>query len=326
MTSRYVFVDDEEPARNWFKRLVGAYMPGWTGEIFSGPHEALEYLRREGGDVNLVVADFMMPDMTGVDLFRIMIGEGLAVRAKRILISAFHHDRRVEEAIETGLVHFSDFFAKPLGPAETTRLVEMIKKVTSAPDKLDGIGLPSDHEVKQCFLTYEYYLGEDALEMGREVLSHARGDVTVLITGQSGSGKENIARIIHSESQRKDFPFVALHCAALSESLIESELFGHEKGSFTTQSSTQHKGRFELAHRGIIFLDEVGEIPLSMQVKLLRVLQERRFERVGGTKTIDVDVRILAATNRDLASDVAGGRFREDLYYRLSVARLQILR
>ena len=144
-----------------------------------------------------------------------------------------------------------------------------------------------------------------------------------LIHGESGTGKELIARAIHFASERRDKPFVAVNCAALNENLLESELFGHEKGSFTG-ADKQHRGRFEMAHGGTIFLDEIGDIPLATQVKLLRILQEQKFERVGGSQTLDVDVRILAATNRNLEEAIKAGSFREDLYYRLNVVTLDI--
>ena len=157
-----------------------------------------------------------------------------------------------------------------------------------------------------------------------ELISHVAQTIsTVLIFGETGTGKELVARAVHEASPRRHSPFVAVNCAALPESLLESELFGHEKGAFTSAAG-QRKGRFELAHGGTIFLDEVGEIPLAMQAKLLRVLQERRFERVGGTQTVEVDVRVVAATNRDLLRLAKEGKFREDLYYRLNVVKIDL--
>jgi transcriptional regulator with GAF, ATPase, and Fis domain len=157
-----------------------------------------------------------------------------------------------------------------------------------------------------------------------ELISHvAQTNSTVLIAGETGTGKELVARAVHDSSPRRASPFVAVNCAALPESLLESELFGHEKGSFTSAIG-QRKGRFEMAHGGTIFFDEVGEIPPTMQAKLLRVLQERRFERVGGSQTIEVDVRVVAATNRDLIRLAKEGKFREDLYYRLNVVKIDL--
>jgi len=151
----------------------------------------------------------------------------------------------------------------------------------------------------------------------------AQSDVTVLVRGETGTGKELVAAAIHKRSKRADEPFVKLNCAAIADSLIESELFGHEKGAFT-DAKEMRKGRFELAHGGTLFLDEIGDISASAQVKLLRVLQEREFERVGGSKTIKVNVRLIAATNRNLEEMVKEGKFREDLYYRLNVIPIDL--
>ena len=151
----------------------------------------------------------------------------------------------------------------------------------------------------------------------------ADSNSTVLIEGETGTGKEQVARAIHSTSERRTAPLVAVNCAALPEGLLESELFGHEKGSFTSAVG-QRRGRFEMAHGGTLFLDEVGDVPPAMQAKLLRVLQERRFERVGGTETIEVDVRVIVATNRSLHQLVKEGKFREDLFYRLNVVRIEL--
>ena len=162
------------------------------------------------------------------------------------------------------------------------------------------------------------FLGEKMTKVRQLVQDVSPTSASVLITGPSGTGKELVARVIHQLSLRKEKPFIPVHCAALTESLLESELFGHERGAFTGASSTR-KGRFELADGGTIFLDEIGEIPPSVQVKLLRVLQEREFERVGGTRAITVDIRLISASNKDLKTEISAGRFREDLFYRLHV-------
>ena len=173
--------------------------------------------------------------------------------------------------------------------------------------------------------SFESIIGKSAemqkiFEMVRRVAS---SKASVLITGESGVGKELIANAVHNLSPRKDKPLIKVHCAALSESLLESELFGHEKGAFTG-AVARKRGRFELAHEGSIFLDEIGEIDQNVQIKILRVLQDKRFERVGGEETVETDVRVIAATNRDLEKEIAEGRFREDLYYRLNVVHIHV--
>ncbi|MDQ2946642.1 MAG: sigma 54-interacting transcriptional regulator [Acidobacteriota bacterium] len=216
--------------------------------------------------------------------------------------------------------------------AEESRLASHLETLTAVAS-LASVGFEANHEVEtlkaeNAFLQSQIagssgIVGKSAiirrlLELVDRV---APRDTTVLITGESGTGKELIARALHDRSPRRDRPFIAVNCAALSESLFESELFGHEKGAFTGAVSLK-RGRFELAQGGIIFLDEVGELAITLQAKLLRVLQQREFERVGGTQVLSLDIRVVAATNRDLSEDVREGRFREDLYHRLNVVTL----
>ena len=213
-----------------------------------------------------------------------------------------------------------DFLTKPLNLDQLTMIVKRA---------LEGRMLALQHRQLQEELegrkSFESIIGKNAemqkiFQMVRRVAS---SKASVLITGESGVGKELITNAIHNLSQRKDKPIIKVHCAALSESLLESELFGHEKGAFTG-AAARKRGRFELANGGTIFLDEIGEINQNVQIKILRVLQERKFERVGGEETIEVDVRVIAATNKDLEKEIAAGRFREDLYYRLNVVHINV--
>lgn len=276
--------------------------------------EALAYLKHE--DYDLVLTDLKMPDMSGVDLMR----EGRTIRpeARWIIITAYGSIGSAVEAIKAGA---ADYLTKPLGSPDELRLV--IARVWREIDAQRSIQLMRE-ELGQQFPPPEMiFAGREMIPIRAMVEQVAATPATVLIMGPSGTGKELVARTVHQLSPRRDKPFVAVHCAALAENLLESELFGHEKGAFTG-ATAQRKGRFELADGGTLFLDEIGEISSAIQVKLLRVIQERTFERVGGTRAISVDVRIVASTNRDLKAEVAAGRFREDLFYRLNVFPLTL--
>jgi two-component system, NtrC family, response regulator AtoC len=271
--------------------------------------EGLELLERQ--NPQLVLLDIEMPDMNGIDMLR-------EIRRREhdatvVMITAYGTIERAVEAMKEGAY---DFIPKPFEPDHVALIVakglerETLKR---------GIEILSE----QVDDRHRMIVGQSApinraVEMAKKA---AASRSTVLLLGESGTGKEIFARAIHNWSDRKDKPFVAINCVGLSKELLESELFGHEKGAFTGALQLK-KGKMELAHGGTVFLDEVGDISTELQTKLLRFLQEREFERVGGTKPISVDVRIIAATNRDLNSAVRQGHFREDLYYRLNVVPL----
>jgi two-component system NtrC family response regulator len=222
----------------------------------------------------------------------------------------------IETAIEAMKIGATDYIIKPFELEEIRALVKQALQLSNPENQVNS--LPEDSDKK-----YRKFVGQSEAmkEVTLLIRQVAKTTATVLITGESGTGKEVAGVEIHNASDRADEPFVAVNCAALPDQLLESELFGHEKGAFTG-ATCKKKGRFEIANKGTIFLDEIGEMPISMQAKLLRVLQERCFERVGGTETIHVDVRVIATTNIDLATAIANGTFREDLYYRLNVMRI----
>jgi len=269
-------------------------------------------------EMDVVVSDLHLPPNTDD------IAEGLALidiaRAQDpplqvVVITGSDSKRAALEAVRRGAY---GFFEKPLDPAELLHIVNQATRMRRL--ELENRRLRAELSRPPGFT---HLMGSSpALEkVMKQARSVAATSATVLLSGENGTGKEMLARAIHQESPRNGGPFVAVSCAALPEALIESELFGHEKGSFT--SATQmHKGRFELADGGTLFLDEIGDLSAAVQVKLLRVLQEREFERVGGTKTLPVNIRLIAATNRDLEKEVAQGRFRQDLFFRLNVVPL----
>ena len=282
----------------------------------SSGEEALTHLQNE--NVQVVVSDLHLPPHADD------ISEGLAIiRAARpesipvIVITGSDSKSVALEAVKQGAY---GFLQKPLDSVEVLNIVNQAARMHRL--ELENTRLRDELPQERGFRDL---LGRSqALE---SVLKHARAvaptSATVLLIGENGTGKEMLARAVHDESLRAGGPFVAVSCAALPETLIESELFGHEKGSFTSATYSR-KGRFELADGGTLFLDEIGELTPTVQVKLLRVLQERAFERVGGTRTLRIDIRLIAASNRDLEAEIEGGRFRRDLFYRLNVVPLVI--
>jgi len=307
MAKRILIVDDDGPMRSFLCTVLGE--EGYRLAEARNGTEGLAMLT--ASDFDLVVTDLRMPGLSGLDLVR----EGKKARPEAlwVVITAYGSIGNAVEAMRSGA---SDYLTKPLRDPDELRHV--IRRVLREAESERKIHLLSEELGRQFPSAETIFLGEKMAQVRELVQGVAPSEATVLISGQSGTGKELIARTIHNLSPRREGSFIPVHCAALAETLLESELFGHERGAFTGAVSAR-KGRFELADGGTIFLDEVGEISPSVQVKLLRVLQEREFERVGGTKSISVDVRIIAATNRDLKEEVSAGRYREDLYYRLNV-------
>src|ERR687884_1566365 len=271
-------------------------------------------------DIHVVVSDLHLPPHVND------IAEGLALidvarsqdpPLQVIVITGSDSKRAALEAVKRGAY---GFFEKPLDSAELLHIVSQAARLRQL--EIENRRLREELSRPPGF---SHLLGSSqALErVLKQARSVAATSATVLLTGENGTGKEMLARAIHQESPRASGPFVAVSCAALPETLIESELFGHERGAFTSALHSR-KGRFELADGGTLFLDEIGDLSAAVQVKLLRVLQERQFERVGGTKTLTVDIRLIAASNRDLEKEVKEGRFRQDLFFRLNVVPLAL--
>lgn len=307
---KVLVVDDEKTILiSLYDTLVEANIPVVTA---SSAEEALNLIQEEYFDI--VVSDIRLPGMNGLDLFR----KSTQIRPDIyfIMMTAYGTVDQAVEAIKLGAY---DYVTKPFPNEKILRMVQNICQSIEVKRELEKI--QSDlHSNKISFLIGQSASWREVLKVLENV---APTDAAVLITGESGTGKELVANAIHVLSERKQERFIKVHCAALPESLIESELFGHEKGSFTG-ALAQMKGRFEMADGGSLLLDEVDEIPMNIQVKLLRVLQEKKIERVGSTKEIEVDVRLIATCKKDLKELVQQGRFRKDLYYRISVVNLSL--
>ncbi len=275
--------------------------------------EALQVLAR--GGVDLIISDYRMPGLTGLELLDLIAREGYDVPL--IMLTGYASIEHAVASIKAGAV---DYITKPIRPEQLELAVEQALEFVRLRKENEALR----REVME-FRNERQIIGESTAvrRLLQTVAMAAPTRATVLLQGESGTGKELFARAIHDQSDRRDRPFIKLNCAALPEGLVESALFGHERGAFTG-AVKRVEGAFERAHRGTLLLDEISEMRLDLQAKLLRVLQEQEFERVGGTSPIRVDVRIIATTNRDLAAEAAAGTFRQDLFYRLSVIPIRI--
>ena len=308
---RILVVDDEASQRE----LVSGYLKkqGYQVLAASGGEQALEIFRREA--VELILTDQRMPDLSGLDLLK--AARLINPETQVIVMTAYGNVEAAVEAMKEGAI---DYLIKPLNLDELRQKIQRIVER----HRLYSENLALREELKTRH-RIEGIIGESGQMIEVVSLVHrvAPSDATVLIRGESGTGKELIAKAIHYAGPRAARPLVRVNCAALPENLLESELFGHEKGSFTGAIATR-KGRFELADTGTLFLDEIGDLPFHLQAKLLRVLQEREFERIGSSQPIKVNVRIISATHRDLEALMRAGQFRDDLYYRLNVVTILV--
>lgn len=304
-------VENEEPVRTLLHRILTD--EGYRVETAVGGEDAIRLMRDNPADV--LLADMRLPDIDGLTVLERALRFDPNVMG--IIMTGYGTIDTAVRAMKGGAY---EFITKPFEIEQVTAVVRKAAEAKRRKQEPSPSGRPARGDRR-----VEHLVGSSPEMRGviQFVDKVADSDSTVLIQGESGTGKEMVARMLHRRSQRNQGPMIPVNCGAIPENLLESELFGHEKGAFTGAAHTR-LGRFELAHGGTIFLDEIGELSPSLQVKLLRVLQERSFERIGGTKTINVDVRIIAATNQDLERAVQEKRFRQDLYYRLNVIPITI--
>jgi len=306
-----LIVDDEASMRELLQIMLER--DGYQVQCAEDGAVAFELLKNN--EFDLLISDIQMPKLTGIELLRLLREQDLDQTV--LMITAFSS---TEEAVEAMKLGAYDYITKPFKNDEIRLVIR---------NALERKELRRENrELKKQLgnrFSFEQLIGNS--EPVRKLISLleriAPSQANVLIQGESGTGKELVAKALHFNSARKDMPFIAINCGAIPENLLESELFGHEKGAFTG-ADRRKEGLFEAANGGTVFLDEIGELPMAMQVKLLRVLQEREFRRVGGTKTLPLDIRLLAATNRKLDGAVTSGQFREDLYYRLNVVQIDL--
>jgi len=304
---KILIIDDERAIRNSLSEILSD--EGYQTDAVENGESALEMTGKEHYDV--VFCDIKMPGMDGIEVLDRLIQDGF--EGAVVMISG-HGD--IETAVDCIKKGAFDFIQKPL---DLNRILITVKNAT------DRSALVSETKLLKKKVYGKQMIGSSPeIQKIKDMISKvADTDARVLIFGANGSGKELVARSLHDQSSRANMPYIEVNCAAIPGELIESELFGHEKGSFTS-AIKQHKGKFEQADGGTLFLDEIGDMSLAAQAKVLRVLQERKLSRVGSDKDIEVDVRVIAATNKDLQKEIREGRFREDLFHRLSVIVIRV--
>jgi DNA-binding NtrC family response regulator len=308
---KILIVDDEAIVRDFVSEVL--LRMGYAPLSVESGEKALEYLKR--GEYDVLITDIKMPGISGIDLLKMTLD--LWPDCRVIIITAFG---TIEQAVGAMKLGAHDYITKPISPEHIELVVSKALEYKTL--KLENRILRREISEKYSF---ENIIGKaPSMKKVFELIRRASpADSTILISGESGTGKELVARAIHYNSARSNGPFVKMNCAALPEGLIESELFGHEKGAFTGAIRAT-RGRFELADGGTLLLDEISEIPPSLQAKLLRVLQEKEFERIGSGQTIKTNVRVIATSNRDLKEEVGNGKFRDDLFYRLNVIPIEL--
>jgi len=309
MSKNILVIDDERKMTILIENALND--EGFAVTSSNSSELALELIDKHSFDI--IITDLSMPKVTGIDILEKAKEKG---GSEVILMTAFGSVESAVQAMKNGA---ADYIQKPFPMDELILLCQRLAEKQA----LSGLSDLLAKDLKN--ITSDKFIGRSdaAVKMLDMISKVAPTDTSVLLIGRSGTGKELAARMIHDNSTRKDKPFIAVNCAALTETLLESELFGHEKGAFTG-AVAQKRGRFELADSGTIFLDEIGETSAGLQTKLLRVLEERQFIRVGGVDNVSVDVRIIAATNRNLKEEIKNGNFREDLFYRLNVFPVEI--
>lgn len=308
---KILIVDDDAGVRFFLGELLNK--EGFRFDIAGTGPEAIALLK--SNDYSLVLLDEKMPGMSGIEVLEHIKAEGYPMPV--IMITAYGSKELAIRAIKQGAY---DFFTKPVDIEIVRTVISRAIEKYELQKEIEVLKTESLEKNLKDEIIAESLEMKQALELSKKV---AGTDVTVLVTGESGSGKELIAKAIHRLSNRRENPFISVNCAAIPETLLESELFGYERGAFTG-ATRQHTGKFERAARGSIFLDEIGDLSLGLQAKLLRILQDKEIERLGGTRAIKVDMRFISATNKDLDASVSSGLFREDLLYRVRVFEIKV--